>query len=108
MRILLVEDDAALSLGVGRAFEREGWRVDVLDDGQVAMAEGLATVYDVAVLDLGLPRRDGIEVLRHCRSRGARRKASLWAIRWVNAQRGSSGSTTYPLKPLDFIQKLDG
>jgi two-component system OmpR family response regulator len=81
MRILLVEDDSALCLGVSRAFEREGWRVDVLGDGQQAMAEGLAVAYDLAVLDLGLPRRDGMEVLRHWRSRGARLPVLLLTAR---------------------------
>jgi two-component system OmpR family response regulator len=104
MRILLVEDDAALSLGVGRAFEREGWRVDVLDDGQVAMAEGLATVYDVAVLDLGLPRRDGMEVLRHWRSRGARMPVLLLTARDElndRVQGLDAGADDYLAKPFD-------
>ncbi|MCK6420554.1 MAG: response regulator transcription factor [Aquabacterium sp.] len=104
MRILLVEDDAALSLGVGRAFEREGWRVDVLDDGQVAMAEGLATAYDVAVLDLGLPRRDGMEVLRHWRSRGARMPVLLLTARdelHDRVQGLDAGADDYLAKPFD-------
>jgi DNA-binding response OmpR family regulator len=104
MRILLVEDDAALSLGIGRAFEREGWRVDVLDDGQVAMAEGLATAYDVAVLDLGLPRRDGMEVLRHWRGRGARMPVLLLTARDELHDRVlglDAGADDYLTKPFD-------
>jgi DNA-binding response OmpR family regulator len=105
MRILLVEDDAALSLGIGRAFEREGWRVDVLDDGQVAMAEGLATAYDVAVLDLGLPRRDGMEVLRHWRGRGARMPVLLLTARdelHDRVQGLDAGADDYLTKPFDL------
>ncbi|MCK6432592.1 MAG: response regulator transcription factor [Burkholderiaceae bacterium] len=104
MRILLVEDDAALSLGIGRAFEREGWRVDVLDDGQVAIAEGLATAYDVAVLDLGLPRRDGMEVLRHWRGRGARMPVLLLTARDELHDRVlglDAGADDYLTKPFD-------
>lgn len=104
MRILLVEDDAALSLGIGRAFEREGWRVDVLDDGQAAMAEGLATAYDVAVLDLGLPRRDGMEVLRHWRGRGARMPVLLLTARDELHDRVlglDAGADDYLTKPFD-------
>ncbi|MBP6903124.1 MAG: response regulator transcription factor [Burkholderiaceae bacterium] len=104
MRILLVEDDAALSLGISRAFEHEGWRVDVLDDGQTAMAEGLATPYDVVVLDLGLPRRDGMEVLRHWRARGARMPVLLLTARDELADRVQgldAGADDYLAKPFD-------
>jgi two-component system OmpR family response regulator len=104
MRILLVEDDEALSLGISRAFEREGWRVDVLGDGQQAMAEGLAGQYDVAVLDLGLPRRDGMEVLRHWRSRGARLPVLLLTARDELSDRVqglNAGADDYLAKPFD-------
>ncbi|WP_284620443.1 response regulator [Aquabacterium humicola] len=105
MRILLVEDDSALCLGIGRAFEREGWRVDVLGDGQQAMAEGLAVAYDLAVLDLGLPRRDGMEVLRHWRSRGARLPVLLLTARDDlndRVQGLNAGADDYLVKPFDL------
>jgi DNA-binding response OmpR family regulator len=104
MRILLVEDDSALCLGVSRAFEREGWRVDVLGDGQQAMTEGLAVPYDLAVLDLGLPRRDGMEVLRHWRSRGARLPVLLLTARDDLSDRVQgldAGADDYLVKPFD-------
>jgi two-component system OmpR family response regulator len=104
MRILLVEDDSALCLGVSRAFEREGWRVDVLADGQQAMAEGLAVPYDLAVLDLGLPRRDGMDVLRHWRSRGARLPVLLLTARDDLSDRVQgldAGADDYLVKPFD-------
>jgi DNA-binding response OmpR family regulator len=104
MRILLVEDDSALCLGVSRAFEREGWRVDVLGDGQQAMAEGLAVAYDLAVLDLGLPRRDGMDVLRHWRSRGARLPVLLLTARDDLSDRVQgldAGADDYLVKPFD-------
>ena len=105
MRILLVEDDSALCLGVSRAFEREGWRVDVLGDGQQAMTEGLAVSYDLAVLDLGLPRRDGMEVLRHWRSRGARLPVLLLTARDDLSDRVQgldAGADDYLVKPFDL------
>ena len=104
MRILLVDDDSALCLGVSRAFEREGWRVDVLGDGQQARAEGLAVPYDLAVLDLGLPRRDGMEVLRHWRSRGARLPVLLLTARDDLSDRVQgldAGADDYLVKPFD-------
>lgn len=107
MRILLVEDDPALSLGVARALEREGWAVDVLHDGAQAMAEGLAAQFDLAVLDLGLPKRDGMEVLRHWRSGGARLPVLLLTARDELADRVqglNAGADDYLVKPFDLAE----
>ncbi|WP_198971866.1 response regulator transcription factor [Xylophilus sp. ASV27] len=70
MRVLLVEDDPALRLGVARALQAEGWQVDAVTDGEFALAATATEQYDAAVLDLGLPRRGGFEVLRHWRTHG--------------------------------------
>ncbi len=105
MRILLVEDDAALCLGISRAFEREGWRVDMLADGQQALAAGLEAPYDAAVLDLGLPRRDGMEVLRHWRARGASLPVLLLTARddlGDRVQGLDAGADDYLTKPFDL------
>ncbi|MEW6705491.1 MAG: response regulator transcription factor [Pseudomonadota bacterium] len=104
MRILLVEDDPALSLGVARALEREGWGVDVLADGVQATAEGLINQFDLAVLDLGLPRKDGMEVLRHWRSRGAKLPVLLLTARDELSDRVqglNAGADDYLVKPFD-------
>lgn len=109
MRILLVEDDRALSLGVQHALEREGWRVDALADGEVAAAQGLMGHHDVAVLDLGLPRRDGLEVLRHWRSHGARFPVLLLTARDELADRVQgldAGADDYLVKPFDLPELL--
>ena len=63
MRVLLVEDDRALSVGIQHALEREGWQVDALADGEQALGIGLLGQQDMAVLDLGLPRMSGMDVL---------------------------------------------
>ena len=105
MRILLVEDDAALSLGVSRAFEREGWCVDVLHDGHQAFGAGADRLYDLAVLDLGLPGCDGMEVLRHWRGRGARLPVLLLTARDELADRVeglNAGADDYLVKPFDL------
>ncbi|WP_394561187.1 response regulator [Aquipseudomonas alcaligenes] len=70
MRILLVEDHLPLAESVAQALRGAGLTVDVLHDG-VAAEHALASEdYALAVLDVGLPRRDGFEVLAHLRSRG--------------------------------------
>ncbi|MFN3298092.1 response regulator [Caldimonas sp.] len=104
MRILLVEDDPALSLGVARALQREGWHVDTLGDGAAASAEGLIDQYDLAVLDLGLPRRDGMEVLRTWRGRGAHLPVLILSARDELSDRLQGldgGADDYLVKPFD-------
>ena len=63
MRILVVEDDPALRLGLKRTLLAEGWQVDAVEDGELALSATATASYDLAVLDLNLPRRDGIHVL---------------------------------------------
>ena len=70
MRVLVVEDDPALRLGICRMLQAEGWQVDAVVDGEFALAATATQTYDAAVLDLGLPRRDGLSVLRHWRAHG--------------------------------------
>jgi DNA-binding response OmpR family regulator len=70
MRLLLVEDDTALSDRLRIDLEKTGFAVDVAADGVDAEFMGDSEPYDVAVLDLGLPGRPGLEVLRHWRAAG--------------------------------------
>ena len=70
MRLLLVEDDTLLSGRLRTDLERAGFAVDVADNGVDAEFMGESEPYDVVVLDLGLPRRSGLDVLRHWRAAG--------------------------------------
>jgi DNA-binding response OmpR family regulator len=109
MRILLVEDDPALSLGVARGLGREGWQVDVLNDGEQAMTEGVMGQYDLGILDLGLPRRDGMEVLRHWRAKGIRMPVLLLTARDDLSDRVQgldAGADDYLVKPFDLPELL--
>jgi two-component system, OmpR family, response regulator len=109
MRILLVEDDPALSLGIARALEREGWSVDVLADGAQAIAAQPMAQFDLAVLDLGLPRKDGMEVLRHWRGHGAKLPVLLLSARdeLVDRVQGlDAGADDYLVKPFDLPELI--
>ncbi len=109
MRVLLVEDDRAVSLGVQHALEREGWRVDALADGEQACSVGLLGQHDLAVLDLGLPRKSGMEVLRHWRAHGVRMPVLLLTARDQLADRVSgldAGADDYLVKPFDLPELL--
>jgi two-component system OmpR family response regulator len=70
MRILIVEDDAALAQGVARLLEGEGFAVDVMDNGERALLAAGREKFDLAILDVGLPGLDGFEVLRRLRAAG--------------------------------------
>jgi two-component system OmpR family response regulator len=68
MRLLLAEDDEALVAGLKPALERAGYAVDLATDGVFAQLCAESIDYDLVLLDLGLPRRSGIEVLQHWRA----------------------------------------
>lgn len=67
MRLLLAEDDEELVAGLKPALERAGYAVDLATDGVFAQLCADAIDYDLVLLDLGLPRRSGVEVLQHWR-----------------------------------------
>ena len=69
MRLLLVEDDAELSQSLHKQLSREGFAIDVADNGVDAEFMGDEEPYDVVILDLGLPQRPGLEVLKNWRQR---------------------------------------
>lgn len=70
MRLLLVEDDTALVQSLRKELQQAGYAVDVADNGIDAEFLGNENLYDVVVLDLGLPKRSGMEVLLHWRAKG--------------------------------------
>lgn len=70
MRVLLVEDDRMLGEGLQIALQRAGYAVDWFQDGNTALQAVLQNEADVVVLDLGLPRRDGMSVIREARRAG--------------------------------------
>ena len=70
MRILVVEDEPKVASFVRRALEAEHHAVDVAADGDAGLAQALAGAYDLVVLDVMLPKRDGLGVLRELRAGG--------------------------------------
>jgi DNA-binding response OmpR family regulator len=64
MRILIVEDEARIRAFLARAFEAEGFGVDVVGDGELGLSRALAGQYDLVILDLMLPGRSGLDALR--------------------------------------------
>jgi len=67
MRILIAEDDEALAKFVRQGLESEQYAVDVCKDGELARSAAMESDYDLVVLDLNLPKLDGVTILRHLR-----------------------------------------
>jgi DNA-binding response OmpR family regulator len=69
MRVLIVEDDDAIATPLAKGLEREGLAVDRVETGNDALDRSAAARFDVVLLDLGLPDRDGFDVCRELRAR---------------------------------------
>jgi two-component system response regulator RegX3 len=69
MRVLIVEDDDAIATPLAKGLEREGLDVDRVETGEAALSRASETFFDVVLLDLGLPDRDGFDVCRELRAR---------------------------------------
>ena len=71
MRILIAEDDAVLADGLSRSLRAGGYAVDVVQSGEEADAALMAQTFDLLILDVGLPRLSGLDVLRRLRTRNS-------------------------------------
>ena len=109
MRLLVVEDDAKLSRAVGRGLRNEGYAVDVVGDGEAALMQAAVWDYDAIVLDVMLPRRDGLDVCRVLRARGCWAPVLMLTARGQISDRIEGldvGADDYLAKPFDFGELL--
>ena len=105
MRILLAEDDALLGSGLRAGLEQRGFQVDWVRDGVAAERELLGAQHQVAVLDIGLPRQDGLAVLEAVRARGLDTPVLVLTARDAVSQRIEGlnlGADDYVVKPVDL------
>ncbi|MCL8327834.1 response regulator [Pseudomonas juntendi] len=105
MRLLLVEDDTALGEGICDGLRQEGYTLDWLRDGQNGVHALLHETFDLAILDLGLPRLDGIEVLRRVRGAGNSLPVLILTARDALDDRIAgldAGADDYLVKPFDL------
>ncbi len=107
MRLLVVEDNQALARNVSNAFRAKGYAVDCVADGEEADAALHAQGYDLAILDLGLPVLDGLEVLRRLRRRKSRVPVLILTARDAVQDRVQGlnlGADDYLCKPFDLAE----
>lgn len=105
MRILLVEDDSLLGDGLRAGLRQLGFQVDWVRDGEAAERELRAQPYACAVLDLGLPRKDGLDVLCSIRRAGLTTPVLVLTARDTVPERIrglNAGADDYVLKPVDL------
>lgn len=109
MRLLLVEDDPMIGETVLDLLRDDGYAVDWVKDGELAESAALSEDYDLILLDLGLPRRDGLEVLRNLRTGKCRSPILIASARDAVQQRIEgldAGADDYIVKPYDLDELL--
>src|SRR6185369_13835870 len=109
MRILLVEDDSRMANVIAKGLREHSYAVDVAQDGEAGLYQAAINDYDVIVLDVLLPKRDGYEVCRELRKRG-----NMTAILMLTARAAiddrvtgfDAGADDYLTKPFSFRELL--
>lgn len=105
MRILLVEDEKKLSASIVKGLTNAGYAVDAAYDGEEALYEYEVNEYDLILLDLNLPKKDGIDVLREIRKKDNKIKILILSARTKIDDRIlglDEGANDYLIKPFDF------
>ncbi|HJV85324.1 MAG TPA: response regulator [Noviherbaspirillum sp.] len=109
MKVLLVEDDAMIGENIQIALDGEGIAVDWVKDGAAAETALAAYAYDALLLDLGLPQKDGIDVLRGLRAKGNSLPVMVVTARDTVEQRVqglNTGADDYLVKPFDLEELI--
>src|SRR5215469_9631678 len=110
--VLLAEDDASISDPLARALRREGYDVNVSADGPTTLDAALAGGIDLIVLDLGLPRLDGLEVCRRLRSEGQSVPVLVLTARAdevdtvIGLDAGADDYVTKPFRLAEFLARV--
>lgn len=107
MRILIAEDDSIIADGLSRSFRRSGYAVDCANNGLDADTALLTNAYDLLILDIGLPKLSGLEVLKRLRARNSQLPVLI-----LTALDGTSdrvrgldlGADDYMAKPFELVE----
>ena len=105
MKLLFVEDSQRLQRSVGKGLEREGFAVDIAGDGEEGHALAMAYDYDAIILDLMIPKMDGLSLLQSIRRKGKKTHVLILSAKdqVQDRIRGLEvGADDYLIKPFDF------
>jgi len=111
-RILVVEDEPALAVCLENDLKLEGYEVEAVRDGEMALAKGLQPEFDLILLDVILPRKDGFEVCRELRRAGIRTPIILLTARTQEAEKvlglelGADDYVTKPFSPRELRARI--
>ena len=108
-RILLVEDDPGLRLTLTHRLDSEGYRVETAADGEAGLARAAGDVFDLVILDVMLPRRNGFDVCRDLRRRGVATPVLMLTARGQVADRVVGlklGADDYLTKPFEMAELM--
>jgi DNA-binding response OmpR family regulator len=109
MRVLVVEDDIGISRFIHQGLNEAGYAVDIAQDGQEGIEYAIAAEYDVIVLDVLLPKIDGLNMLKSLRQRGLQTPVLLLTALDSVQDRVlglDAGADDYLIKPFDFTELL--
>lgn len=109
MRLLLIEDEAVLRQQLAKQLEQEGYRVDEAGDGETGLYNASEYPCDLAIVDLGLPKLSGLELIRRLRADGSKLPILILTARgrWQEKVEGlEAGADDYLTKPFEFPELL--
>lgn len=109
MRILLVEDDSHLSASIAEALTAMRYTVDVAGDGETAWQQMTLLPYDLTLMDLTLPRLDGLTLCQRMRSRGVESPVLMLTARDTSQDKVAgldAGADVYMVKPFDLAELI--
>jgi len=109
MRLLLVEDEKKVANFIKKGLEEEGYAVDHEADGEAGLLTGLDGIHDLIILDINLPKRDGLKILRELRRKKITTPILLLTVRATIEDRViglDTGADDYLPKPFSFQELL--
>jgi len=109
LRLLVVEDELAIQEQLKQALEKAGYSVDIASDGEEALYLGVEHPYDLALVDLGLPKINGVDVIRRLRAQHCNYPVLILTARgnWQDKVEGlEAGGDDYVVKPFHMEEVL--
>ena len=107
MKLLIIEDEPDMRNALKKGFIKKGYLVDTAEDGEEGSYLALVNTYDVIVLDLNLPGKDGLEILQEIRDRSKTQRVIILSARSSVPDKITGldmGANDYLAKPFDFME----